>query len=319
MTAWNLLISDLVDAALREDIGPGDLSSLVLPAEARGEAVVFAKERGVVCGLAIARAVFERVEPGIVFEPLCEDGHVVTAGMRVALLKGPLAGVLQAERTALNFLQHLSGVATLTARMVEAASAATMAVRTEEGEEGSDALLPSGKRVRIVDTRKTLPGLRALQKYAVRTGGGYNHRFGLYDAVMLKDNHLAAAGGVAEAVRRAREQVGHMVKIEVECETLAQVRDAVAAEADVIMLDNMSINDMSEAVGLIGGRAIVEASGDITVDNIAHVAAVGVDIISLGCLTHSVQALDFSLVVDVSKPSIRQLAMDNGQWTMGET
>ncbi|MCL1791394.1 MAG: carboxylating nicotinate-nucleotide diphosphorylase [Peptococcaceae bacterium] len=305
MTAWNLSISDLIDTALREDIGSGDLSSLILPAEVSGEAIVIAKAFGVVCGLEIVRAVFERVESKIVFTPLCQDGDVVTPGMPIARLKGPLAGILQAERTALNFLQHLSGVATITARMVEAASAGVAASGTTP-EQGSNNLLPD-KPVRIVDTRKTLPGMRALQKYAVRTGGGHNHRFGLYDGVMLKDNHLAAAGGVAEAVLKARQCVGHMVKIEVECETITQVREAVAAGVDVIMLDNMCLDDMREAVALIGGQALVEASGDIREDNIAEVAAVGVDIISMGCLTHSVRALDFSLVIDTSKPSIQQL------------
>lgn len=301
MRGLNLLVSDLIDTALREDIGTGDLSSLILPPDTCGEASIYAKERGVVCGLAVAQAVFERVEPSLAFVPLCADGEAVDKGKCVARLQGLLAGILQAERTALNFLQHMSGIATVTGRMVEAVSAAALPAGA----------LMAGKEVKIVDTRKTLPGLRVLQKYAVRSGGGQNHRFGLYDAVMLKDNHLAAAGGVLPAVQRVRGKVGPMVKIEVECETLEQVREAVAAQADVIMLDNMDVGTMGEAVATIAGRALVEASGNITASNIAQVAGTGVDVISLGCLTHSVQALDFSLVIDTAKPSLQKMLRES--------
>ncbi|MCL1918018.1 MAG: carboxylating nicotinate-nucleotide diphosphorylase [Peptococcaceae bacterium] len=300
---WNLSnlgisdlgVSDVIDRALREDIGTGDLSSLILAPEALGEAYIYAKEPGVVCGLPVVRAVFVRLDPDMGFESLYEEGADVERGALVARLQGRLAGILQGERTALNFLQHLSGIASRTAEMVAALSAR----------------LGEGISVSVVDTRKTLPGLRGLQKYAVRTGGGRNHRFGLYDAVMLKDNHLAAVGGMAEGIERVRAKVGPMVKIEVECETLADVRRAVELKADVIMLDNMNLEDMREAVSYIAGRALVEASGGIDEDSIADVAETGVDVISLGCLTHSVQAMDFSLVVDPAKPSMRNMFEDN--------
>ncbi|MFA6808749.1 MAG: carboxylating nicotinate-nucleotide diphosphorylase, partial [Eubacteriales bacterium] len=189
------------------------------------------------------------------------------------------------ERTALNFMQHLSGIASITRKMVN---------------------IVADLGVKVVDTRKTMPGMRALQKYAVRVGGGYNHRYGLYDAVMLKDNHHAALGGLQNAVMSARKQLGHMVKIEVECETLDQVRKSVECGVDVIMLDNMSIDDMKKAVGIIDNRAIIEASGGITEASIREVAKTGVNIVSIGRLTHSVRALDFSLLVDEMKPSMQK-------------
>ena len=199
-------------------------------------------------------------------------------------LIGPLSSILQGERTALNFLQHFSGIATATKRAVDQVA---------------------GLSVSIVDTRKTLPGWRTLQKYAVRVGGGQNHRFGLYDAVMLKDNHLAAVGGLTEAVKRIKGQVGHMTKIEVECETIEQVQEAVICGVDVIMLDNMDLVEMREAVQYIDGRAIVEASGGMVEERLREVAETGVDLISIGALTHSVQALDFSLDLGDIKASTR--------------
>jgi len=282
----DLLASELIDIALKEDIGTGDLSSLILSDDTLGEARIFAKAQGVVCGLSVVQAVFARVEPQVRFDVRVQDGDTVAPGDLVIGIEGRLARILQAERTALNFLQHLSGVATATARVVQAVE---------------------GYNLKVIDTRKTLPGMRALQKYAVRIGGGQNHRFGLYDAVILKDNHLAAVGGLAEAMKRVRREVGPMVKIEVECETLQQVREAVECQADVIMLDNMSIPDMREAVKHIAGRAVVEASGGINESNIRDIAATGVDVVSLGRLTHSVKALDFSMVIDEAKPSIQQI------------
>lgn len=265
---------ELIDQALKEDIGTGDLSTRIFSEDLTGSAKLYAKQAGVVAGLALVEQVFCRVDPRIQIHFLVKEGDGVNVGDIVIELEGPLSSILQGERTALNFLQHLSGIATATKRAVDQVS---------------------GLATTIVDTRKTLPGWRALQKYAVRVGGGQNHRFGLYDAVMLKDNHLAAAGGLTEAVRRARAQIGHMVKIEVECETFEQVEEAVACGVDVIMLDNMGIEDMRKAVSYIDHRAVVEASGGIREETLRQVAETGVDLISIGALTHSVKALDFSL------------------------
>lgn len=265
---------ELIDQALKEDIGTGDLSTRIFSEDLTGSAKLYAKQAGVVAGLALVVQVFCRVDPRIQIRTLVKDGDEVNVGDIVIELEGPLSSILQGERTALNFLQHLSGIATATKRAVDQVA---------------------GLATTIVDTRKTLPGWRALQKYAVRVGGGQNHRFGLYDAVMLKDNHLAAAGGLTEAVQRARAQIGHMVKIEVECETFEQVEEAVACGVDVIMLDNMGVEDMRKAVSYIDHRAVVEASGGIHEETLRRVAETGVDLISIGALTHSVKALDFSL------------------------
>jgi nicotinate-nucleotide pyrophosphorylase (carboxylating) len=229
--------------------------------------------------------VFQKVDSRIRIEHKVQDGDAIKPGMLVMRIDGPLASILQAERTALNFLQHLSGISSFTRSLVD---------------------LVSDLKVKVVDTRKTMPGMRSLQKYAVRVGGGHNHRFGLYDAVMLKDNHHAVAGGLNKAIQSVKDKVGHMVKIEVECETLAQVKEALACGVDVIMLDNMSIQDMKKAVRTINHQAIVEASGGIRGDNIREIAETGVDILSVGRLTHSVEAVDFSLVVDDMKPSIQK-------------
>ncbi|KLU62027.1 putative nicotinate-nucleotide pyrophosphorylase [Peptococcaceae bacterium CEB3] len=275
-------LGEIVDRALREDVGTGDLSAQILAPDLTGQAKIYAKAQGIVAGLAVVEEVFLRVDPLIECRVFWQDGVEVKPGNTVMELEGPLRGILQGERTALNFLQHLSGIATATRRAVE---------------------LVKGWPAAITDTRKTLPGLRMLQKYAVTMGGGRNHRFGLYDAVMLKDNHLAAAGGVRPAVERARARIGQMVKIEVECESLEQVEEAAACGADVIMLDNMPLRAMRQAVSLVGHRALVEASGGIHEGNLREVAETGVDLISLGSLTHSVQVLDFSLDVGDIKPS----------------
>lgn len=284
-------LEKIVDIALTEDIGTGDLSAAILPSDLMGEAKLYAKRPGVVAGLSLCEFVFNRVDARVQTKILAADGDQVTPGHVVMELVGPFQSILQAERTALNFLQHLSGIATATRRAVEQVQDLS---------------------VSIVDTRKTLPGLRALQKYAVRIGGGMNHRFGLYDAVMLKDNHLAAMGGLKNAVEAARRTAGHMVKIEVECETLDQVKEAVACGVDVIMLDNMSSEEMQEAVALINHRALVEASGGIKEERLREVAETGVNLISLGSLTHSVTALDFSLDVGEIKSTTRK------QWESGE-
>ncbi|EHQ87334.1 carboxylating nicotinate-nucleotide diphosphorylase [Desulfosporosinus youngiae] len=275
---------ELIDRALKEDIGTGDLSTRIFPDDLSSMAKIYAKQEGVVAGLSMVKQVFQRVDSRIEVDILVKDGDRVNIGDVVIELEGPLSSILQGERTALNFLQHLSGIATATKRAVDQVA---------------------GLSTYIVDTRKTLPGLRALQKYAVRVGGGQNHRFGLYDAVMLKDNHLAAMGGLTEAVQRVKAQIGHMVKIEVECETIEQVEEAVACGVDVIMLDNMEIEEMRQAVLYIDRRAIVEASGGIQEEYLRQVAETGVDLISIGALTHSVKAMDFSLDLGEIKATTR--------------
>jgi len=275
---------ELIDQALKEDIGSGDLSTRILPEDLTGLAKLYAKQEGVIAGLSLVEQVFQRVDPRIRVHRLAKDGDVVKVGGVVLELVGSLSSILQGERTALNFLQHLSGIATATKRAVD---------------------LVSGLSVSIVDTRKTLPGWRNLQKYAVRVGGGQNHRFGLYDAVMLKDNHLAAVGGLTVAVERIKAQVGHMTKIEVECETIEQVKEAVTCGVDVIMLDNMGLAEMREAVQYIDKRAIVEASGGMKEERLRDVAETGVDLISIGALTNSVTALDFSLDLGEIKATTR--------------
>lgn len=277
-----LQFEEIIDKALLEDLGTGDLSAQILPDNLLGHAKIYAKESGVVAGLPVVEQVFRRVDPRIRISSGFQDGERVDPGTIVMELDGPLRGILQAERTALNFLQHLSGLASATRRVVDKISD-----------------LP----VQITDTRKTLPGLRMLQKYAITVGGGKNHRFGLYDAVMLKDNHLTALGGMTRAVEIVKSRIGHMVKIEVECETINQVKEAVQCGVDVIMLDNMTIEEMKEAVAYVNRRAILEASGGINEENLRRVAETGVDIISLGALTHSVKVLDFSLDVGQIKPS----------------
>ncbi len=278
-------LQKIIDRALEEDLGPGDLSGRILPKSLEGQAELYAKATGVVAGIEIAAQVFKRVDPQISTGILITDGTKVVPGTLVMQLRGPLASIFAAERTALNFLQHLSGIATATREAVEQVE---------------------GLPAKITDTRKTLGGWRALQKYAVRVGGGYNHRFGLYDAVMLKDNHLAAMGGLTAAVETAYKQLGHMVKLEVECESIAQVQEALACKVEVIMLDNMTIEQMRQAVSLVGHRAIVEASGGMNISRLRKVAETGVDVISIGALTHSVKVLDFSLDVGEMKYTTRK-------------
>jgi nicotinate-nucleotide pyrophosphorylase (carboxylating) len=271
-----LMIEAPVRAALLEDLGrAGDLTTdAIVPSSLVAETALVARQAGVVAGLDAAALAFRLVEPAIEMRVDLPDGSAVRPGDRIATVSGPARGMLTAERVALNFLGHLSGVASATATLVEA-------VR--------------GHKARICCTRKTMPGLRALQKYAVRAGGGMNHRFGLDDAVLIKDNHVAAAGGVATAIRAARNSIGHLVKIEVEIDRLDQLDEALAEKADAVLLDNMTPDTLAEAVRRIAGRAIAEASGRITPATAPAIAASGVDLISAGWLTHSAQVLDIGL------------------------
>lgn len=278
-------LQGIIDRALEEDLGSGDLSAAIIPDTLVGHALLYSKAAGVVAGIQIAEQVFQRVDSRIKAKTLMSDGERLVPGAIVMELSGPLASILQAERTALNFIQHLSGIATATRDAVDQIN---------------------GLPVRITETRKTLAGLRVLQKYAVRIGGGYNHRFGLYDAVLLKDNHLTAMGGLTATVEKARQRIGHMVKIQVECESIAQVQEALNCGIDIIMLDNMSTEQMRQAVSLINHRALVEASGGIKLGRLREVAETGVDIISIGALTHSVKALDISLDVGGIKLATQQ-------------
>lgn len=270
------LIREAVAHALAEDLGAaGDITSAAtVPAGAEARAAIAVRQRGVVAGLAVAQAAFAEADPAIRFAAEAVDGAAVAAGAVAARVAGPARGILAAERVALNFLCRMSGIATLTRAHVDAVA-------------GTGAV--------IVDTRKTTPGLRALEKYAVTCGGGQNHRFGLYDAVLIKDNHVAAAGGVGAAVRAAKARVGHMVKIEVEVDTLDQLDEALSAGADIVMLDNMDLAAMREAVARTAGRAVLEASGRVSLDTVRAVAETGVDLISVGALTHSAPILDFGL------------------------
>lgn len=270
-----LLYEQIIATALREDLGFGDITSesLVNPLQ-QGTAKITAKQEGIVAGIEVAKNVFKLVDPSLNFQASITDGDKVKPGTSLATISGGTRSILSGERVALNFLQRLSGIAT----------GARRAANTVKD-----------FNCRIVDTRKTTPGLRMLEKYAVRVGGGYNHRFGLFDAVLIKDNHIAAAGGITAAVESARQKVGHMVKIEVEVEDLVQAREALAVQADIIMFDNMDTTQMAAGVKLVAGRALTEASGNITLASLAQVAATGVNLISLGWLTHSAPALDLSL------------------------
>lgn len=272
----DLLIAPVVRAALAEDLGrAGDITALAcIPADARLTAVFAARRGGVVSGLACARLALAELDPDATFTADTVDGQIVAAGATLATVSGNARAVLTAERTALNLLGRMSGIASLTRDYVDAAA---------------------GTSARITDTRKTTPGLRALEKYAVRCGGGVNHRFGLDDAILIKDNHVAACGSVGEAIRRAKAFAGHMTKVEVEVDSLVQLQEALACDPDVIMLDNFTLEDLREAVGLTGGRVVLEASGNVSLDTVRDIAETGVDVISVGALTHSAKVLDIGL------------------------
>ena len=271
-----LLVESLVARALEEDLGrAGDITSdLTIPADAKAVARFVARKPGRIAGLIAAEAAFRLVDPSITFEPALSDGAKAKSGFVLATVSGPARAMLSAERVALNFLGHLSGVATATAALVEEVS---------------------GTKARIACTRKTLPGLRALQKYAVRCGGGFNHRFGLDDAVLIKDNHIAAAGGIAPGLERVRARLGHMAKVEVEVDSLAQLEQCLALGVDTVLLDNMTVEDLSRAVALTQGRAVLEASGNVTLATVRAIAETGVDYISSGAITHSAPNLDIGL------------------------
>ncbi len=278
MSIPQFTIDKVIQTALEEDINYLDTTTdYLIPADQFSDAYFLAKADGVLCGIEIALRTFRLLDPGFSAEVLKRDGDRVAKGDILARLHGHTVMLLKGERTALNLLQHLSGIATETAKAVE---------------------LVKGTRAAVTDTRKTLPGLRALQKYAVVTGGGKNHRFNLSDGAMLKDNHIDAGGGITKAVAALRAKIGHMVKIEVETRTLDEVREALSVGAEIIMLDNMSCETMAEAVKLADGRALLEASGGITTETIRRVAETGVDIISLGALTHSVTAFDISMKME---------------------
>lgn len=270
-------IDALLELAFAEDIGIGDITTeATVPSSQQGVGTIVAKSGGVVAGLPVAARVFDKLDATLVFRALVSDGDEVAADTPIAEVQGSAKTILIGERTALNFLQRLSGIATLTAQFVTAVA---------------------GYDVKIVDTRKTAAGWRAAQKYAVRVGGGYNHRFGLFDGVLIKDNHIVAAGGIANAVRKAREVAPHTGKIEVEVETAEQVDEALEAGADILLLDNMSLELMRCVVERIGGSAVTEASGGITLARVREVAAVGVELISVGALTHSAMPMDISLTL----------------------
>lgn len=279
------MIEDVIRRGFAEDIGTGDLTTeSLVPADAGTDAVIYSKATGILAGVQVAAGVFQMLDHNVQVELICTDSSILVPGSIIARLQGPARAVLTGERLALNLLQRLSGIATATRQLVEAIS---------------------GTGARLVDTRKTTPGLRFLEKYAVRVGGGFNHRSGLYDGILIKDNHIKVAGGITEAIRRARSTAPHTVKIEVEVENLHQLEEALDAGADMIMLDNMPPSMLREAVRQTGGRVPLEASGGITAQTIREVAETGVDLISVGALTNSVMALDISMDIGEIKNTAR--------------
>ncbi|KGN74093.1 nicotinate-nucleotide pyrophosphorylase [Porphyromonas gulae] len=274
MTHEEMLLEKLIDLAIAEDIADGDISSnAIIPQSEGAAATMVMKADGIISGMEVARRVFERFE-ALTWTPYVSDGDPVKRGQVILRVEGSYRALLQAERLALNFLQRMSGIATMTARYAEALK---------------------GTAVRLLDTRKTAPGMRITDKMAVRHGGGHNHRMGLYDMIMLKDNHIKVAGGIPQAIEAARRALPLSIKLEVETSNLAEVEEAVRYGADIIMLDNMDNDTMREAVGLIAGRARTEASGNMTFERLRSVAETGVDYISVGALTHSVTAMDISM------------------------
>ena len=270
---------DLIQLALKEDIGPGDITTdhLVAP-QTRGQGTIIAKADLIIAGLAVAAKVFQTLDPAsLVDAGGYRDGDPVATGSTVIQVDGALSALLTGERTALNFLQRLSGIATQTRSWVEEVA---------------------GTTVKLVDTRKTTPGWRVLEKYAVRIGGAHNHRMGLYDGVLIKDNHIAACGGIAAAVKKVRQSISHLIKVEVETGTLEAVQEALEAGVDVIMLDNMELDQIRQAVRIINKRVLVEASGNVTRQQLKALAQTGVDLISIGALTHSAPAVDLSMCIE---------------------
>lgn len=275
MYLFGQMLDRIILNALEEDVGTGDITTeSTIPEDRVAHGLYKAKESGILCGIGVAKRVFELIDPTIEFTALKKDGDPIEKGEIIAEVRGKATNVLTGERTGLNLMQRMSGIATRTAEAVKQVE---------------------GTNAKICDTRKTTPGLRVIEKYAVKVGGGTNHRFNLADGILIKDNHIVAAGSITAAVRAARENAPHTLKIEVEVETFEELNEALEAGADIIMLDNMSCEDMKKAVGIVAGRAITEASGNMGDRNLAEVAACGVDLISIGALTHSVRALDISL------------------------
>lgn len=270
-------VDNLIKTALLEDINYVDITTdYLIPEDQENEAKFLAKADGVLCGIEVALRVFTLIQPDFQYEVFIHDGEEVKKGDIIAKIKGKTRTILKGERTALNLLQHMSGISSMTNRIVK---------------------IVEGTNASIADTRKTLPGMRPLQKYAVTVGGGKNHRFNLSDAAMLKDNHVDAGGGITNAVTKLRTKLGHMAKVELEVRTLDELREALSVDVDVIMLDNMDNDTMREAVKIADGKALLEASGGITEETIRDIAETGVDIISIGALTHSVKAFDISLKI----------------------
>jgi nicotinate-nucleotide pyrophosphorylase (carboxylating) len=271
------LIDRIIECALEEDLGAGDITtSATVDPSAKGEARLLAKEEILLAGIEIFSRVLYRLDPEITVDYTYHDGDIVPSGREIGTVRGSMRGILSGERTALNFLQHLSGIATLTRLYVEKTNPA---------------------KVRIVDTRKTTPGLRVLEKYAVRIGGGFNHRFGLFDGILIKDNHIVAAGSISKAVAKINANAPHTLRIEVEVEDVEGLKEAINAGADAVLLDNMSLEEMRNAVSIAGGRVLLEASGGVTLESIEEIAKTGVDMISVGALTHSARSVDISLKV----------------------
>lgn len=269
---------ELIQLALKEDIGPGDITTdNLVKAEIVGKGILLAKQDLVIAGLAVAETVFKTLDPRIEFTANFNDGQHVRSKSTVATVNGSLRALLKGERTALNFLQRMSGIAT---------QASVLAAKIE------------GTDVKLVDTRKTTPAWRELEKYSVRMGGAHNHRMGLYDGVLIKDNHIAVCGGIANAVEQVRREISHLVKVEVEVSSLEEVKTALAAGADIIMLDNMDLEQIGQAVKLIDKKALVEVSGNVTGERLEDLARTGVDLISMGALTHSAVAVDLSMRIE---------------------
>ena len=268
-------IDKIISYALKEDIGTGDITStLIIPRDETAKAFLLSKEEGVIVGLQIAKSVFKKLDKNIKWRNLVKEGEFVSSGTKIAEVEGHYRALLTGERTALNFLQRMSGIASITLKYVEQLS---------------------GLNTKILDTRKTVPGLRILDKYSVKKGTGTNHRIGLYDMVMIKDNHIKAAGSISKAVTNVKNNLPKKIKIEVETTTMEEVKEALNSGADIIMLDNMSTTQMKEAVKIINGRAKVEASGGVGINSVRKIAETGVDYISVGALTHSVKALDIAM------------------------
>ncbi|MBC2694571.1 MAG: carboxylating nicotinate-nucleotide diphosphorylase [Desulfobacteraceae bacterium] len=280
-------INHLIEIALEEDIGPGDITTEnLIDKNLKGIGEVVAKEPLIIAGIDVARQVFEQLDPDIAFRPNFKDGDFIEKGKIVLEVEGKLRVLLMGERTALNFLQHLSGIATHVHSYMDSIA---------------------NKNVRLVDTRKTTPGLRSLEKYAVRVGGAHNHRMGLYDGVLIKDNHIAVCGGIKKAIESIKDKLSHLVKIEVEVSDPDSIKQALEAGADVIMLDNMDIDQIKKAIKFINGKSVVEISGGVTTDSLNQLADTGADIISAGALTHSARSVDISMRIRSNNNSSRLL------------